>query len=109
MCAQCSTRTCRSYSSKKEGGKKPSIKLVDDAELPGITIREVEMAVKQMKDNKAPSNDCLPSDIFQIVGDEINKQLEKLYNHILSEKKIPVKWKEAKSYCCIKKRRQSRH
>ena len=28
------------YSSKKEGGKKPSIKSVDDAELPSIIIRE---------------------------------------------------------------------
>ena len=30
------------YSSKKEGGKKSSIKSVDDTELPSITVREVE-------------------------------------------------------------------
>ena len=40
-----------------------------------------------MKDNKAPGNDDLSSDVFKIDGDEINKQLVKLYNHILSEKK----------------------
>ena len=45
------------YSSKKEGGKKSSITSVDNSELPNITVREVEMAVKQMKDNKAPGND----------------------------------------------------
>ena len=39
------------YSSKKEGGKEPSIKSVDDAELPNKAIREVEMAMTQMKDN----------------------------------------------------------
>ena len=49
-----------------------------------------------MKDNKVPGNDDLSSDIFKIGGDEINKQRVKLYNHILSEKKIPWKWKEAK-------------
>ena len=61
------------------------------------------MAVKQMKDNKAPGNDDLSSDIFKISGNEINKQLVKLYNHILSEKKIPVKWKEAKIILLHKK------
>ena len=80
------------YSSKKEGGKKTSIKSVDDTELPSITVRDVEVAVKQMKDNKAPGNDDLSNDIFKTGGDEINKQLVKLYNPIL--RKIPVKWKE---------------
>ena len=91
------------YSSKQEGGKEPSIKSVDDAELPNKAIRGVEMPVTQMKDNKAPGND-LSSDIFKIGGDEINKQLVKLYNHILSEKKIPVKWNEAKIILLYKKR-----
>ena len=63
------------YSSRKEGGKKPSIKSVDDAELPSITIREVEMTEKQMKDNKALDNDDLSSNILKIGGDETNKQL----------------------------------
>ena len=63
------------------------------------------MAVKQMKDNKAQGNDDLSrlSDIFKVGGEEINKQLVKLYNHILNEKKIPVKWKEAKIILLHKK------
>ena len=46
------------------------------------------MAVKQMKDNKVPGNDDLSSDIFKVDGYENNKQLVKLYNHILSEKRF---------------------
>ena len=40
----------------------------------------------------------LSSDIFKIGGEEINKQLVKLYNHILNKKKIPVKWKEGQNH-----------
>ena len=87
MCAQSSTRTCTAP--KKEGGKKPSIKSVDDAELPSIIIREVEMAVKQMKDNKAPGNNDLSSDIFKIGGDEINKQLVNYTTTFLTRKRFP--------------------
>ena len=85
--------------SKKEGGKKSSITSVDDTELPSITVRDAEVAVKQMKDNKAPGNDDLSNDIFKTGGDEINKQL--VYNPIL--RKIPVKWKEAKIILLHKK------
>ena len=63
------------YSSKKEGGKKASIKSVDDTELPSITVRDVEVAVKQMKDNKAPGNDDLPNDISKQVEMRLTNNL----------------------------------
>ena len=40
------------YSSKKEGGKKASIKSIDDTEIPSTILSEIEMALTQMKHNK---------------------------------------------------------
>lgn len=59
------------------------------------TVREVEMAAKQIKDNKAPDNDDLSKWYFQ------NRWQTSC---ILSEKK-KIRWDDRKprSYCCIKK------
>ena len=49
-----------------------------------------------MKDNKVPGTDDITSDIIKIGGTEITKELTKLYNEIMEEKRIPVCWKEGK-------------
>ncbi len=90
-------------STKTESKMEIKNKSVDETELPTITAREVETAIKQMKENKAPGLDDLASDIFKIGGEEININLVKLYNHILREKRIPMKWKEAKIIILHKK------
>ena len=44
---------------QERGSEELKYKVSDDTELPSIAVSEVEMAVKQMKDNKAPCNDDL--------------------------------------------------
>ena len=61
------------------------------------------MAIKAMKDNKAPGTDDITSDIIKIGGEEITEELAKLYNQIMDEKKIPTSWKEAKIILLYKK------
>lgn len=93
------------YSSKKEQDKTDMCtKSTDQTDLPNITVKEVELAVKQMKENKAPGTDDITSDIFKIGGDEIYTQLAKLYNNIIQEKTIPKCWKDAKIILLHKKK-----
>ena len=66
-------------------------------------IDEVELAVKQMKNYKAPGLDDISSDILKLGGKEIYTQLASLYNQILKERKIPKEWKEAKIILLHKK------
>ena len=56
-----------------------------------------------MKDNKAPGNDELTSDIIKQGGEEVIQQLVKLFNQILILQKIPKAWKEAKIILLFKK------
>ena len=66
------------YSTQKGGNKTnaPNMKSTDDTEVPDITVREVELAVNQMKDYKAPGTDDRrgPPCIFFGMGGVINFQ-----------------------------------
>ena len=90
------------YSSKSNENK-PKIVSPDQSALPEITEREVEAATKEMKDNKAPGTDDITSDIIKIGGRETIRELTKLYNQILDERRIPSCWKEAKVILLFKK------
>ena len=90
------------YSSKSSESK-PNIISPDQSAIPQVTVREVEVAIKEMKDNKAPGTDDITSDIIKIGGARIIKELTKLYNQIMEEKRIPVCWKEAKIILLHKK------
>ena len=89
--------------SSKSNETKPKIVSPDQSALPHITVREVEVAINEMKDNKAPGTDDITSDIIKIGGDETTAELAKLYNQILDEKRIPACWKEAKVILLFKK------
>ena len=90
------------YSSKSSESE-PDIISPDQSAIPQVTVREVEVAIKEMKDNKAPGTDDITSDIIKIGGAGIIKELTKLYNQIMEEKRIPVCWKEAKIILLHKK------
>lgn len=93
----------KSKSKKDPKEDKAKMKSTDQTSIPSITQQEVELALKQMKDSKAPGTDEITSDIIKIGGTEIIKQLVSLYNQILNEKKIPTCWKEAKIILLHKK------
>ncbi|XP_072051799.1 uncharacterized protein [Amphiura filiformis] len=90
-------------SSSKSNEAKPNTISPDISAIPSITQKEVEMAVKEMKDSKAPGTDDITSDIIKIGGEGITQHLVGLYNQILDEKRIPVCWKEAKVILLYKK------
>ncbi|XP_072046971.1 uncharacterized protein [Amphiura filiformis] len=90
------------YSSKSNEAK-PNTISPDISAIPSITQKEVEMAVKEMKDSKAPGTDEITSDIIKIGGAGITQHLVGLYNQKLKKKRIPVCWKEAKVILLYKK------
>ena len=53
------------YSSKSNESK-PNIISPDQSAISQVTVREVEVAIKEMKDNKAPGTDDITSDIIKI-------------------------------------------
>ena len=75
----------------------------DNTEAPPFIKREVEKALKEMKQNKAPGNDTLTCDIIGLGGNEAITQITKIFNTILKNKKIPPEWKEAKVIILHKK------
>ena len=75
----------------------------DNSEAPPFIEREVENALKEMKQNKAPVNDQLTSDIIKLGGNETLTQITKIFNTILKNKKFPTKLKEAKLIILHKK------
>jgi hypothetical protein len=91
------------YNSTHPQQNRPVTISSDQSEIPNISTDEVQRAIKQMKDNKAPGIDDLSSDVYKAGGAEIIKQLTGLYNQILEEKKLPNTWKEAKIILLHKK------
>lgn len=91
------------YSSKIDTQRAERIISPENLDLPYITHREVEEALNEMKKSKAPGIDELTSDILKEGGKATVVQLAGLYNQILTEKKIPTSWKEAKIILLHKK------
>ena len=91
------------YNSTQDGDDANEEYSMEEGELPPIIPSEVQEAVDQMKENKAPGIDDITSDIIKLGGDEIKTQLVTLFNQILEMKKIPSKWKEAKIILLHKK------
>ena len=84
------------YSSQNNN---PSISIdtsPDKSEVPPFIDSEIERALRDMKKKKAPGNDQLTTDIIKIGGEEALKQITKIFNAILEQRKIPNEWKEAK-------------
>ena len=74
-----------------------------NTEIPDITSREVEVAIKEMKKNKATGLDEITKDILEEGGNAIITQLVRLFNQIIIKKYIPKSWKEAKIILLHKK------
>ena len=100
MCAQFYQEL---YSSQTSNSNKTKNVSPDNSEAPPFIEREVEKALKEMKQNKAPGNDKLTCDIIKLGGNEAINQITNIFNMILKNKKIPPEWKEAKVIICIKR------
>ena len=58
-------------------------------------VQEVEMAIKQLSDGKAPGSDAIPSEIYKCGSASLTKQLSELFNLIWNQQIIPQEFKDA--------------
>ena len=63
--------------------------------VPEVLSVEVQHAVKQMKNNKAPGEDGVVIDIIKEGGEVLYKQLSKLFTNCLKLRTIPTAWNNA--------------
>ena len=60
-------------------------------------------SMKEMKKNKAPGPDDLDINVIKEAGEPLAKELTKLYNFCLQQKRIPDVWKESELIIIHKK------
>uniref|UniRef100_A0A8D9F872 Craniofacial development protein 2 n=1 Tax=Cacopsylla melanoneura TaxID=428564 RepID=A0A8D9F872_9HEMI len=71
------------------------IKSSAEIEIPKVTYNEVVKAIKNLKNNKAPGSDNIPSELLKSGNGFLVEALTKLLNQVWKEEKVPREWTEA--------------
>ena len=58
-----------------------------------ITEEEIEKAVRKLKNNKAPGNDCIHPEMLKYGGQQMTMILQIICNTVWTSEKIPEDWK----------------
>ena len=61
-------------------------------DIPEISLYEIKMALNQLKNNKAPGDDGITSELLKAGGTPLLKVLQKLFNTVLLEGITPEAW-----------------
>lgn len=61
-------------------------------DIPDVSLYEISMALKQLKNNKAPGDDGVTSELLKAGGKPILRSLQKLFNSVIHEGKPPQAW-----------------
>ncbi|XP_063635113.1 uncharacterized protein LOC134805838 [Cydia splendana] len=72
-------------------------------DIPDISLYEIRMALKQLKNNKAPGKDGITSELLRAGGTPVLKVLQKLFNSVLSEGITPETWNRGEVVLFFKK------
>lgn len=71
--------------------------------MPTIEKSELRAALKQLRNNKAPGEDLITSEMFKIGGKVLEKALLVLLNRCIEEGRIPDSWQNAETILLFKK------
>ena len=61
-------------------------------DIPDVSLYEIRMALKQLKNNKAPGDDGITAELQKAGGKPILKALQKLFDSVILEGKTPQVW-----------------
>ncbi|RVE40503.1 hypothetical protein evm_014848 [Chilo suppressalis] len=61
-------------------------------DIPDISLYEISMALKQLKNNKAAGDDGITAELLRAGGKPILKVLQRLFNSIILEGRTPKAW-----------------
>ena len=61
-------------------------------DIPDVSLYEIRMALKQLKNNKAPGDDGITAELLKAGGKPVLKALQKLFNSVILEGKTPQAW-----------------
>ena len=64
-----------------------------DEEVPPDEI-DVEIAIDQMKNNRAPGPDAIQAETFKLKGQNFISKMKEILNKIWTSEKIPEDWRE---------------
>lgn len=76
---------------------------VGSEDIPEVDTAELRMALKQMKNRKAPGEDLITVEMLKNGGKTLEKALIILFNRCLEEGKIPDTWRNAEVIILFKK------
>ena len=75
--------------------KKEFVDVTEFEKEPEVMEAEVEWAIKQLKDNKAPGQDGIPIELIKAGDDAMIKTITKICNNIWTTGKWPDDWKSS--------------
>lgn len=61
-------------------------------DLPEVSIGEVEIALGQLKNGKAPGEDGVTTELLKAGGKPVLRELQKIFNAVLFEGRTPEAW-----------------
>jgi len=74
---------------------RPVIMNVGSEEMPDITMDEVQTALDEMKNGKAPGEDDIPIEAIKEGGRALLEMITALFNKCLEQTKVPEMWENA--------------
>ena len=61
-------------------------------DIPDVSLYEIRMALKQLKNNKAPGEDGITAELLKAGGTPVLKTLQRLFNAVILGGKTPQSW-----------------
>jgi hypothetical protein len=72
-------------------------------DIPDVSLYEIRMALKQLKNNKAAGDDGITTELLRAGGTPVLKVLQKLFNSVILEGRTPKTWNRSDVVLFFKK------
>ena len=72
-------------------------------DIPDVSLYEIRMALKQLKNNKAAGDDGITTELLRAGGTPVLKVLQRLFNSVIVQGKTPKAWSRSEVILFFKK------